>query len=126
VAIAVVLLCWERGHACFSAALGRRVPISVTTPAVVLCLLLRALGCWRPESQTTGGTPALDTVVGYVVAALGMALPITMSGVHRARVRYRIDGRPARPNRATMPTLAHRPSLLMPVPTWRIDTLVCW
>jgi hypothetical protein len=102
--------------------LGSTVPISVTTPAVVLMLVVAALGLLATESQATGGAPALDTVVGYVTTALGLALPITiLASVGHAYVAESVV---APTTQATTAPVLSPAVLLMPVPTWRIDTLV--
>ncbi|HEX8341763.1 MAG TPA: hypothetical protein VF624_12710 [Tepidisphaeraceae bacterium] len=102
--------------------LGSTVPIAVTTPAIVLMLVVAALGLLATESQTGNGAAGLETVVAYVITALGVALPLAiLTAVAQGHLAEW-----ARPP-ATQPTTAPTTTptvLLMPVPTWRIDSLV--
>jgi hypothetical protein len=85
----------------------------------VLMLAVAALGLLATESQAGSPSTALETVAGYVVAALGIAVPLTIfvAFVHTSLAQHM-----ALPP-ATQPT-TQPAALIMPITTWRVDSLL--
>ncbi len=105
----------------------RGVSSIVVTPVVVLlvapAMLLSLLGLLATEARRGGGSSAIDTVSGFVIACLGgSALVIVIAHLMRAvAVRTAATMLPS-----TQPTTAPSDvaALVIPMATWRVDSVL--
>ncbi|HEY0010261.1 MAG TPA: hypothetical protein VGB55_16180, partial [Tepidisphaeraceae bacterium] len=105
-ALAVCLLAVQTMPTLLSLAVGK--------PVIVLIFVFAIIGLLASESQLDRPAAAIDTVVGYVLACLGFALPLVI--VLGKGISYAVVSASTQP--ATAPTV------VMPLHTWRIDSVL--
>ena len=88
--------------------------LAVGKPVIVLIFVFAIIGLLASESQLDRPAAAIDTVVGYVLACLGFALPLVI--VLGKGISYAVVSASTQP--ATAPTV------VMPLHTWRIDSVL--